>query len=115
STTMPLGALPAEVLADLVAECEHTFVRGGETVVHADERPDRAFVVVSGRLRVYAAPPASPRLVAELGPGQLFGEMALLSPGGRRATVVAGRDSELLCLGAEQFRRLVAHPDALMA
>jgi predicted acylesterase/phospholipase RssA len=29
--------------------------------------------------------------------------------------VVAGRDSELLCLGADQFRRLVAHPEAMMA
>ncbi len=114
-STMPLSALPTDVLADFVAECKHTFVSSGEVVLRADDIPDRAFVVVSGRLRVFGATPAGPRQIAELGPGQLFGEMALLAPGGRRATVVAGRDSELLCLDADQFRRLFSHPDALMA
>ena len=99
------------MLADLVAGCEHRVVSSGDTVLRADDTPDCAFVVVSGRLRVFAGTVQ----VAELGPGQLFGEMALLSPGGRRATVVAGRDSELLCIGADQFRRLFSHPDALMA
>jgi predicted acylesterase/phospholipase RssA len=114
-STMPLSALPPDVLADLVTGCEHKVVSSGETVLLADDIPDRAFVVISGRLRVFTHTPTGARQVAELGPGQLFGEMALLSPGGRRATVVAGRDSELLCIGADQFRRLFSHPDALMA
>jgi predicted acylesterase/phospholipase RssA/CRP-like cAMP-binding protein len=115
ANTTPFNALPAAVLAEIAAVCEQRFVSGGEVVLREDDAPDYAFVVVSGRLRIYAATPSGPIQVAELGPGQLFGEMALLSPGGRRATVVAGRDSELLCLGTTQFQRLVSHPDALLA
>jgi predicted acylesterase/phospholipase RssA len=112
---MPLSAVPAAVLAEVVAGCDRSFVSSGQVVLRADDLPDRAFVVLSGRLRVYAAAPTGLHQIAELGPGQLFGEMALLAPGGRRATVVAGRDSELLCIGSDQFHRLFSHPDASMA
>jgi predicted acylesterase/phospholipase RssA/CRP-like cAMP-binding protein len=114
ASTAPLSGVPIDLLVQLLAECEHTFVSTGDVVVRADEVPDRAFIVVSGRLRVFSAADDG-RPIAELGPGQLFGEMALLSPGGRRATVVAARDSELLCLDREQFSRVFSHPDALMA
>ena len=115
ASTLPLSALPPEVLTELATDCERTFVSSGQVVLQADDTPDRAFVVVSGRLRVFAGAGADYRQVAELGPGQLFGEMALLSPGRRRATVVAGRDSELLCISADWFGRLFSRPDALMA
>jgi predicted acylesterase/phospholipase RssA/CRP-like cAMP-binding protein len=116
AATTPFSALPASVLADVAAACEQVFVRAGDVVLREDEEGDQAFVVVSGRLRVYATTPAGPLQVGELGSGQLFGEMALLSPGGRRATVVATRDSELLRLGAQQFEGLVVgHPSALLA
>ena len=116
AATTPFSALPVSVLADVAAACEQVFVRAGDVVLREDDEGDQAFVVVSGRLRVYAATPAGPLHVGELGAGQLFGEMALLSPGGRRATVVATRDSELLRLGAKQFEGLVVgHPSALLA
>jgi NTE family protein/lysophospholipid hydrolase len=115
ASTAPLSGLPTDVLVQLLTECEHTFVSTGDVVVRADDVPDRAFIVVSGRLRVFSAAADDGRPIAELGRGQLFGEMALLSPGGRRATVVAARDSELLCLDREQFSRVFSHPDALMA
>src|SRR5882762_7948817 len=116
AATTPFSALPVSVLADVAAACEQVFVRAGDVVLREDDEGDQAFVVVSGRLRVYAATPAGPVQVGELGSGQLFGEMALLSPGGRRATVVATRDSELLRLGAKQFEGLVVgHPSALLA
>jgi predicted acylesterase/phospholipase RssA/CRP-like cAMP-binding protein len=112
--TTPFSALPTAALADFADACERMFVHAGDTVLREDDPGERAFVVVSGRLRVYSSA-SGPVQVAELGPGQLFGEMALLNPGGRRFSIVAGRDSELLTFGRDEFDRLVTHPDSLLA
>jgi predicted acylesterase/phospholipase RssA/CRP-like cAMP-binding protein len=111
----PFRALPRDVMVEFATQCTTRFVQGGDIVVREEDEPDQAFVVVSGRVRVLVTGAQGPFQIAELGPGELFGEMALLAPGGRRATVVAARDTELLCLGAEQFRSLVGHPDAFLA
>ena len=48
-----------------------------------------------------------------LGEGDFFGEVALITEGARRmATITAVRTSELLVLGARDFRQLLhAHPE----
>ena len=45
--------------------------------------------------------------VASLGPGQYFGELALLDRGPRNATVEAAKDSKLLVLGQREFSGLL--------
>jgi len=50
--------------------------------------------------------------VASLGPGDFFGEMALLGPGRRQATVTTTSRARVLVLFDEDFRRLqTEHPD----
>ena len=44
-------------------------------------------------------------------PGDFFGEMALLAPGPRMATVKAEADVEAIKIGAEEFQAfLLSHP-----
>jgi CRP-like cAMP-binding protein len=43
------------------------------------------------------------RKVAELAPGQYFGELSLLDRGPRTATVVADTDMKVLVLGQREF------------
>jgi CRP-like cAMP-binding protein len=72
--------------------------------------------VVSGRLRVERASPAAPVVLARLGEGDFFGEMALLSGEPRMASVVAEHDSELLELGADALAELCrAHRSVAVA
>jgi len=63
------------------------------------------FVVSSGAVSVTLDP--SGIEVAQLGPGDFFGEMSLLTGEPRTATVIAVRDSELLEINAEAFRHFV--------
>lgn len=59
-----------------------------------------------------AAVTAAGRHVASLGRGDFFGEMALLGPGRRQATVTTTSPTRVLVLFGEDFHRLQArHPD----
>jgi CRP-like cAMP-binding protein len=50
--------------------------------------------------------------LADLGPGDFFGEIAILGDGRRTATVTTTSPSQLLVMFGTEFRRLqTAHPD----
>lgn len=57
----------------------------GAEIVREGEIGDEAFVIRSGRCRVHSAASGTLR---ELGPGEVFGELAILIPGGRRTSSV---------------------------
>jgi predicted acylesterase/phospholipase RssA/CRP-like cAMP-binding protein len=70
-----------------------------------DEASD-AFVVVSGMLQVRIRDPlAEERIVAEVGQGEIVGELALLTKQQRTASVVAKRDCELFRVPGDLFAR----------
>ncbi len=83
----------------------------GEVVTREGERDDSLFVIARGHARVAVAQGAASREVARLGPGDFFGEMALMTGEPRSATVVA--DGELRCWRIDKAaveRALTAHP-----
>ncbi|MBI3970000.1 MAG: cyclic nucleotide-binding domain-containing protein [Chloroflexi bacterium] len=60
-----------------------------------------------------AAPPEAPAVLARLGPGQSFGEMALLSGEPRSASAVAVEDATLLRIAKDDFDHLISGSPAL--
>jgi CRP-like cAMP-binding protein len=79
-------------------------VRQGRTLTHEGDRAPRDFVViVDGFARVER----NGRLVARLGPGDFFGEIALVTGGPRTATVTAEAAVHALVLRERDFRRLL--------
>lgn len=62
-----------------------------------------AFVIVGGKAEVRR----NGRRVATLGPGDCFGELALLDHGPRTATVTAVTDIDVLVLGAREFAGII--------
>ena len=69
------------------------------------------YVILSGRVAIIRQDDAKSEVLV-LGPGQFFGEIALLTEGNRTATVAAVKESRLLMLEATEFRKLTAeHPD----
>jgi predicted MFS family arabinose efflux permease len=105
----PLAPATLEHLARKLASVP---VKEGEVIVRAGEPGDLFYVVASGTVEVDAEgkPPQT------LGPGDHFGEIALLRPVPRTATVVAREDGELLTLDRDEFVAAVTgHPESLEA
>lgn len=77
----------------------------GRVVFRQGERGDCAYFIRSGQVEVVDE--ASGRRLATLGPGDHFGEMALLDGSPRNATVRALGDVELAVLGKENFLHML--------
>jgi putative peptide zinc metalloprotease protein len=83
-------------------------------VAAENDAEDRLYLIVEGRVRASTTGPSGPVPLASMGSGELFGEIALLEPGGKRqATVTAVEPLLLLSLRAADFRQLLeVHPEA---
>lgn len=86
----------------------------GDVIVTEGHRGSDAFVVELGRVEVFrAGPPELP--LAVLGPGEIFGEMALITEQPRSASVRALDDVEVSVVGRDEFLdHLRAAPDTLL-
>ena len=88
---------------------EHTFPAGAVICTEGEPGPRvlAFFVIVEGSATVTAGG----RVKATLGPGDHFGEMALLYDVPRQATVTADTDLQCLAISAWEFRPFVeSHP-----
>jgi CRP/FNR family transcriptional regulator len=85
----------------------------GVRVFHEGDRSDACYLVRSGDLRVTREHPDGRAIaLATLGPGDLFGELAMLDGEARSASVETLSESELVALPAADVRRLLAdHPE----
>ena len=81
-------------------------VKAGDIVFRTGDPGDALYIVAHGVVEVLNG--SDQRTLAELGDGQAFGEMALLSDGTRTATIRAKTDTRLLAIGKDDFDRLVA-------
>jgi hypothetical protein len=79
----------------------------GEVLVAEGDPGDYAYIIVSGDATVTQ----SGTRLASMGPGDLFGEMAMVAGGIRTATVRAATAVELLRLDAPRPRGDHGHPD----
>ena len=94
---------PDEVLAEVAEACEQVDIAAGETIFNTGDLGDSLYVIVAGHVRVHD------RTVTlnELDEADVFGEMALLDPEPRLATVTAIEDTQLLRLAAQPFQELL--------
>ena len=103
------ASLAPEVLRDLESELETFMLYGGETLFRQGDAGDFLCIVISGRVRVVVrGPDGQENTVAELGSGELVGEMAVVSGETRTATVDAIRDSQLAKLTKPAFDRFLS-------
>jgi CRP/FNR family transcriptional regulator len=75
----------------------------GETIVKEGENAVAFYLITKGRVSVMHGGGESQTALASLGPGEFFGEMAILDSFPRSASVVATEDTECLVLSRWDF------------
>ena len=100
-------------LAELIRVGVQRTAPAGTVLMRQGEAADNLYVVTQGTLLVEREHPSltSPVPLAELGPGEVVGEMALLDGSPRSATVTVLEDAVLLEVSATQVQEILArHP-----
>jgi CRP-like cAMP-binding protein len=79
-----------------------------EVVFHAEERGDIFCLVVSGRVKVTMISPEGKEIILSMiGPGEFFGEMALLDDEPRSATVTAIEPLEVVTIWRAELLQIM--------
>jgi MFS family permease len=104
--------LPAPILERLASELKTVTAKAATTVIRQGDHGDRFYVVESGRLKVTV----DGSVGRKLGPGDSFGEIALLRDVPRTATVQAETEVRLQALERDDFLDAVTgHPPSARA
>ncbi len=108
-----LADLPAEDVRELLSIARRRTFEKGEVVFHRDDPAESLHLIVRGRFGARVTTPLGDSVLLDVvGPGQAFGEVALLLPDARRsATISALEDGETRSVLRDDFARLqTTHP-----
>ena len=97
------SALSRRELALVARRAEDVTVAPGKVLVSEGETGQQFFVIMGGQAKLTRRG----RKIATLGPGDAFGELALLDRHPRNATAVAETPMELVVLGQREFAGIV--------
>ncbi len=95
-----LSGFSQDGIESLLADCQEIAFNVGETILTDGEFGETLYIVLAGDLGICK----DDIEIAQRGPGDYFGEMALLVPGPRSATVKAKTNSLLLEIDKKQFK-----------
>lgn len=87
----------------------------GDTILSEGDDGRSAFLIVNGSVEVTVGKGSDAKTVGTFKDGEVFGEMSLIEPGPRTATVKAATDTECIETSYEEFAaRIHENPDAAM-
>lgn len=85
----------------------------GEIVFRDGDEGDSVYLIWSGRIAIIKGDLDSPTILAYRGPGEIFGEMAILDNQPRSATIVALDHLRVLELNRQRFDQLLAETPSI--
>jgi CRP-like cAMP-binding protein len=89
-----LAGLPEDDIRELLSIARRRTFEKGEVVFHRDDPAESLHLIVRGHFAARLQTPIGDSVLLDvLGPGQSFGELALLLPGLRRSATVAAFES----------------------
>ncbi|MEM9469117.1 MAG: cyclic nucleotide-binding domain-containing protein [Pseudomonadota bacterium] len=90
---------------------ERKFVPKDGMIIHEGEERQQAYLIQSGKVRVFTKRDHQDIDLAQLGAGQIVGEMALLMDGKRKANVQAIEDCNLIVINRQEFEQRMHNTD----
>lgn len=105
-----VAALKADVVRFMRggAEFPRRSFGAGDAIVREGEPGDAAYVIVEGRCEIRKDTPNGAQTLQTIGPGDVFGEMAILTEGPRTATVVATEPTTVLVVTSQVLEQEMA-------
>ena len=103
-TVSMFSQTPDNVLADVADLLEEVDVSENETIFKEGDLGDSMYIIVDGKVRVHA----NEHLLNYLGESDVFGEMALLDPQPRLASITTVEPTRLFRLDQSPFYQLMA-------
>jgi len=106
--------LDASELEHLAEEIDQVNYKAGETIFNEHDRGDALYILEQGTVRIWIYDEdVKDVTLAELKPGDFFGELAVLDRGERSSSATAITDIHLHRLSSDDFQQfLIDHPDA---
>ncbi|PCI40440.1 MAG: cyclic nucleotide-binding protein [Rhodospirillaceae bacterium] len=87
----------------------------GEVVFTEGDPADNAFILKSGKVKITVqVKDETPRTLLTVGPGSIFGEMALIDDGPRTASVVVLEESEAMVISQTEFEARLKKSDPVI-
>ncbi len=104
--------IPGDDVRAVLALARRSTYRRGEVVFHRHDPADSVHLIVKGRYDVRVVTPLGDTISLGIrGPGEAFGELAVMTEGERSATVTALEPGETLVVRGSELRRLARrHP-----
>jgi uncharacterized membrane protein len=105
--------LTPEELEQLAQEVDQVKFEDAETIFNEQDKGDALYVVEAGSVRIWVLDEdVEPVTLKELGPGEFFGELAVLDRGPRSTNATAIGETTLHRLSSDDFQAfLMKHPD----
>lgn len=101
--------LADEMLAALAPHLRRRAFRRNTMIFHRDQTGDALYIIETGKVRVFLPTESGEEFSIDvLGPGDVFGEMALLDGQPRSASAITLEDTAVHVLGHTEFQRHVA-------
>ena len=100
--------LPSEAVSELFHLLNDRSIPKGTALFHRDDPGDAMFFIESGRIRISVKDAdGHDTVLAEMGSGDFFGEMAMLDGQMRSADATAIEETKLAVLAREDFRSFI--------
>ena len=113
SETAVFRDMPVAMLDEISGVVEDRVLPARAVVFKRGDPGDSFWVILSGKVRVFRSDDQGVEItLSELGPGQSFGEVALLTGEARSASVETLEETQALVLTKEQFEQVLkSHPE----
>lgn len=106
-------AVPEDRRKEIARGCRRRVYATEEVIVHRGDLSTDMYLIERGRVRIeLLSDQATPRVVAELGEGEFFGEMSLMTGEERTADVIAMTETAVLVISRDLLAPVIeAHPE----
>jgi hypothetical protein len=103
-----LSELPAGDVGAIVGRLTQSRAEAGSVIARQRAPADKFVIVVEGEVEVTRETDGDPERIMTLGPGDFFGEVAVLRDSPRSATLTAVVDTTILTMERDEFSTVVA-------